>query len=421
MKPRLLIAVENDAFIAFDLTKGCPDFIARDVVLESEGLGYFVRSLAFERFLAQIESHFKGKKSIPTVLGLDGNQVVAIPAELDPALEPYQLEQVLPIDAENMAVRSNGQVVLVAMRNRILPIMESLAETRLEVVRVTPLDLLISEALLKQRGAEANGQQLMVWVRHAWFENEEPVSTGSKVVFRDGAVVDWESFVEERAPTKRTVGRSLQDVAPVENVLELEVVEPENGLILCEAGLREGAGDRYDFTDDFSERLVEQEKGAAGMLLLAILVFLLSTAGAVLLRQQQFHREADRIEETTHRAFRKALPELGRTRLYKRKLDAAIKKYQETGEWIESNSATIQILQGLKEFLAALPSDIRFETKSLRLTGQQIVFEGKTKTVQDLNRLRDALSSSPILRVSDLSFGVDFILTFDLEFEEVSP
>ena len=389
MKLHLLLKVEHNSLIAFDISGARPQLIAQAECIDSEGLAYFGVNQLFQPFLASIETHFGNSKTIRTVLGLDTQQVLAVPRSEVPGTENFELEQALPIDAENMVVRANGQLVLVAIRQRVNPLLDLLSDSKLEVTQVTPVDLVLATSMRspsKNRKAEVKQDDDSKTESQTV---EVPSCSGPKslVTFEGEEIVSWLSC-------------------------EVEDEETEFKPIEFEPKVFQRLPFFLDFIEGFSAGLVEKERETKDTLILAVLVFLLALAGTFLIRQNQLEKQAIAIETSILKSVRGTFPEIRRTRRWKKLLEQAIQEQTEQGEWVAENVATVEVLQGLQEFLAAVPKGVRFETKSLSVSKNQIVFQGSVNTVADLKILRTALDSSPHLQLKTSPFGKDFELTF---------
>ncbi len=373
-----------------------------------------------DTFVKAMES--AGYRGRPVVLTLDSNQVLFIPEHEEGTKQnssAYELETRCPVDAENIASVSFGNSSLVAIRDRVQPVVDLLERSGVSVTRVTPLALLYSESLGLDNSC-------------AVLSPTDPTNGGDSldliVCDESGIVSGWQR-VGSAARLRQAIAVSgLDDNDTIHVVgslderwkpaIECNIESVKEDAISCivEASrkLLDKPEQEADFSTSFCPDAMSPLRTATNMAMAATLFLLISSAATLFWRAYQFDRIASELDSQSSSIYRQTLPDHPPTRLVNRVLIQKRDRLESLNETVLEFDKTEQVLSNLHCFLDNVPTDIRFETRSLSVTENQIRFEGEVLNNEDLGKMKTQLESDPRLSLSNQLYGREFLLVYSV-------
>lgn len=363
-----------------------------------------------------------GYRNEPIVVGLDSHDVLSIdtPVEAKATTSSselkFLLEEHCPIDAENIVAETVGHVTLIAMRDKVEPLMSAMIENGIRIQSVVPNAVLVCDEL---RASNWLADEAIVVVDNA----NDYLDT---VVFNDGELERW-SIVHSRESLTQDVAaldKEVSDRIVFIGDNALGAIESSQGTVNVQCGqvrrLLTGKADAsVNFVDGcYGKEASNPLKSALDFVLVSAAFLAIGLAASFFLRSQQLAQEIRQADEHVATLLANAAPNRRPTRMVKRALESEKTKLMLEAELVNEVKNSRKIHNTLFYLLKGMPGNVRFALDTIILAPNQVSIEGRTLNQADYESLKSSLEQQlelekigPVrLEENELSFRLEYRL-----------
>lgn len=329
----------------------------------------------------------------------------------------FELEQHLPVDAEDMAVVGYHQSAIVLDSTLVAQLVEAidrLFDARVELVVPTKLALALCLANDDEHAVRINDLDSvdLVNVKEAEFHWEyypgsEVLSASGDPAARRvglGKLIDLRNSnnAEEQMATKTGV-TALLDLLSEPNRLKLEQVN-------FAEQVNQAAG------------LVAEKVPILNLLLLGLSFAIILLAAGIWMRADRLREAAYRNNEAVRAEYRRLFPgQRIKGPVTERLIDSKVKRAQQVNSMIQIVNRTANLLRVFNSVMEALPQSTDFQMSSINVRAGRLELEGVCESIESVKRLRSALKRKFVISESS-NFAKDFLLVLSpKELGEDSP
>lgn len=345
-------------------------------------------------------------RKLPVVVGLDPSCMLWRKCSAKGPLSAFDLESDCPIDAENMAVRRachSPELALIAIRDRIRPVVNELVAAGVDVAAIVPFDLCVARKL--RAGIKEMGPVSLIIPSLSDQSGDKRKSQVKLDV--GGRVSSWTTFYGDRPPigveAPPDAAQSNADTQGEDRRFSFSKKELDHAVAGFVLDLRRKSFDVYEnFVGDFcTPTRMNPLQRASRFLMACVLVLLLVSGAAQLLVAQRLANAASICDAHSAAIFNAAVPHAGPTRMYARTIGAEIDRQKELLKAIQTYARTDRVFSDLDDLLKNFPSGIRFEVESITLDQEQVMIVGEVNRLEDLDRIKASLAGCRLWKVTN--------------------